>query len=44
MVNSEIRLTIFFEAKDGEAIYRQQKQDQEMTVSQIMNSFMQNSD
>ena len=44
MVNTEIRLTIFFEAKDGEAIYSQQKQDQEMTVSQIMNSFMQNSD
>ena len=42
MVNTEIRLIIFFEAKDGEAIYSQQKQDQEMTVSQIMNSFMQN--
>ena len=38
MVNTEIRLIIFFAAKDGEALYRQQKQDQELTVSQIMNS------
>ena len=34
----EIRLIIFFAAKDGEAIYSQQKQDQELTVAQIMNS------
>ena len=27
MVNSEIRLIIFFAAKDGEALYSQQKQD-----------------
>ena len=33
MVNTEIRLTIFFAAKDGEALYRQQKQDQELTGS-----------
>ena len=29
MVNTEIRLIIFFVAKDGEALYSQQKQDQE---------------
>ena len=38
MANTEIRLIIFFAAKDGEAVYSQQKQDQEMTVAQIMNS------
>ena len=43
MVNIEIRLIIFFAAKDGEAIYSQQKQDQELTVAQIMNSLLQNS-
>ena len=32
MVNIEIRLIIFFAAKDGEALYSQQKQDQELTV------------
>ena len=36
MVNTEIRLIIFFAAKDGEG--SQQKQDQELTVAQIMNS------
>ena len=36
MVNTEIRLIIFFAAKDGEAVYSQQKQDQEVTVAQIM--------
>ena len=40
MVNTEIRLSIFFAAKDGEALYSQQKQDQELTVAQIMNSFI----
>ena len=44
MVKPEIRLIIFFAAKDGEALYRQQKQDQEMTVAQIMNSLLTNSD
>ena len=39
MVNTEIRLTMFFAAKDGEALYSQPKQDQELTVAQIMNSF-----
>ena len=38
MVNTEIRLIIFFAAQDGEALYSQQKQDQELTVAQIMNS------
>ena len=44
MVNTEIRLMIFFAAEDGEARYSQQKQDQELTVAQIMNSLLQNSD
>ena len=35
---------IFFAAKDGEAPYSQQKQDQELTVAQIMNSLLPNSD
>ena len=30
MVNTEIRLIIFFAAKDGEALYSQQKQNQEL--------------
>ena len=44
MVNTEIRLIIFFAAEGGEFLYRQQKQDQELTVAQIMNSLLQNSD
>ena len=44
MVNTEIRLIIFFAARDGEALYSQQKQDQELTVAQIMNSLLPNSD
>ena len=44
MVNTEIRLIIFFAAKDGEAVQSQQKQDWELTVAQIMNSLLQNSD
>ena len=44
MVNTEIRLIIFFAAKDGEALDSQQKQAQELTVAQIMNSLLQNSD
>ena len=44
MLNTEIRLIIFFAAKDGEALYSQQKQDQELTVAQIMNSFLPNAD
>ena len=38
MVNTEIRLIVFFAAKDGEALYSQQKQNWELTVAQIMNS------
>ena len=44
MVNIEIRLIIFFAAEDGEALYSQQKQDQELTVAQVMNSLLPNSD
>ena len=44
MVNAEIRLIMFFAAKDGEALYSQQKQDLELTVAQIMNSLLQNLD
>ena len=33
MVNTVIRLIIFFAGKDGEALYSQQKQDQELTGS-----------
>ena len=44
MVDTEIRLIIFFAAKDGEALYSQQKQDQELTVVQIMKSLLPNSD
>ena len=36
MVNTEIRLIIFFAAKDGEAVYSQEKQNQALTVAQIM--------
>ena len=39
---TEIRLIIFFTAKDGEALYSQQKQEQELTVAQIMNSLLPN--
>ena len=44
MVNTKIRLIIFFAAKDGEALYSQQKQDQELIIDQIMNSLLPNSD
>ena len=44
MVNTKIRLIIFFAAKDGEALYSQQKQDWELTVAQVMNSLLPNSD
>ena len=36
MVSTEIRPLVFFGTKDGEAPYSQQKQDQELTVAQIM--------
>jgi len=44
MVNTKIRLIIFFAVRDGEALYSQQKQDWELTVAQIMNTLLQNSD
>ena len=44
MVNTEIRLITFFAAKDGEALYSQPKQDEKLTVAQIMNSLLPNSD
>ena len=44
MANTEIRLIIFFAAKDGEALYSQQKQDLELTVAQIINSLLPNLD
>ena len=44
MVNTEIKLIMFFAAKDGEALYSQQKQDRELTVAQVMNSLLPNSD
>ena len=44
MVDTKIRWIIFFAAKDGEALYSQQKEDQELTVAQIMNSLLPNSD
>ena len=43
MVNTKIRLKIFFAAKEGEALYSQQKQNWELTVAQIMNSMLPNS-
>ena len=44
MANTEIRLIILFAAKDGEALYSQQKQDRELTVAQIMKLLLPNSD
>ena len=44
MVNTEIRLIIFFAAKDGEALYSQQKQDWERTMAQFMNFLLLNLD
>ena len=44
IVNTKIRLMIFFAAKDEEALYSQQNQDQELIVAQVMNSLLPNSD
>ena len=44
MIHTEIRLIMFFAAKDEEALYSQQKQNRELTVAQIMNSLLPNSD
>ena len=40
MVNTKIRLIIFFEAKDGEVLYTQQKLDWEQTATQIMKTLL----
>ena len=39
MVNTKIRLIIFFATKDGKALYSWQKQDGELTVAQIIAKF-----
>ena len=44
MVSTKIKLIIFLAAKDGESLYSRQKQDWELTVGQIMDSLLQNSD
>ena len=41
--DTKIRLTIFFAAEDGEALYTQQKQDLDLTMAQIMSFLLQNS-
>ena len=41
MVNTKIRIIIFFAFKDGETLYSQQKQDQDMTVDQTISSLLQ---
>jgi len=43
IVNTKIRVITFFAAKDGNALYSQQKQDLELTAAQIMNSLLPNS-
>ena len=40
MVNTEIRLIIFFVTEDGEALYSQQKQDLELTLAQTVGSLL----
>ena len=42
--NTEIRLIIFFATKEREALFSQQKQDQELTMAQIMSSLLENAD
>jgi len=39
-----MRLIIFFAAENAEALYSQPKKDWELTVAQIMNSILKNSD
>ena len=43
-INTEIRLIIFFAAKDGEVLKSQEKQDLELTVAQIISSLLKNSE
>ena len=40
MANTKIRLIILFVAKDGEALYSQQKQDLELTMIQIIHQLL----
>ena len=44
IVNTEIRLIMFFEAEDEDedTLYNQQKQDLELTVAPIMSSLLHN--
>ena len=44
MLNTKISLVVLFATKDGEALYSQQNQDRELTVTQIVNSLLPNSD
>ena len=44
IINTKIRLIIFFAVKDGEALYSQQKQDWELTMAQIMNTLLPDSE
>ena len=44
MVNTEIKLIIFFATKDLETLYSQKKQDWKLTVAQILNSLLKNSE
>ena len=41
MVSTEIKLITFFAAKDGEALYSQQKQALKLTMAQIISSLFQ---
>ena len=43
MANTKIKLITIFVAKDGKAVYSQQKQDLELTVAQIITFSWQNS-
>ena len=43
MINTEIRLIMFFAVKDEETLYSQQKQDLKLTVAQVMSSVLKNS-
>ena len=44
MVSPEIILIMFFAAEDGEVLHSQHKQELELTVAQIMNSLLTNTD
>ena len=44
MVNTKIRRITFFAAKGGEVPYSLQKEDRDLTVAQIINSLLPNSD